>query len=85
MSPNRSCQELSEDRNQTLGQERPGQPAVTSLTPAETIHLAARGPPWVERRSGIPDYTHMRVGMRTPARRASRARRHLDKQFMPAH
>lgn len=32
VSPIRSCQELSEDRIQTLGQERPGQPAVTSLT-----------------------------------------------------
>lgn len=40
-------QELSEDRIQILGQERPGQPAVTSLTLAETIHLAERGPPWV--------------------------------------
>lgn len=48
-SPIRSCQELSEDRIQTHGQERPGQPAVTSLTLAETIHLAERGPPWVEK------------------------------------
>lgn len=54
MSPIRSCQELSEDRIQTLGQERPGQPAVTSLTLAETIHLAERGPPWVERNSPDP-------------------------------
>ena len=37
-----------------LGQERPGQPAVTSLTLAETIHLAEGGPPWVERNS--PDH-----------------------------
>lgn len=47
-------QELSEDRIQTLGQERPGQPAVTSLTLAETIHLAERGPPWVERNLSEP-------------------------------
>lgn len=45
LSPIGSCQELSEDRIQTLGQERPGQPAVTSLTLAETIHLAEGGPP----------------------------------------
>lgn len=45
LSPIRSCQELSEDRIQTLGQERPGQPAVTSPTLAETIHLAEGGPP----------------------------------------
>lgn len=30
---------------QTYGQERSGQPAVTSPTTAETIHLAGRGPP----------------------------------------
>ena len=54
VSPIRSCQELSEDRIQTLGQERPGQPAVTSLTLAETIHLAERGPPWVERNPPDP-------------------------------
>ncbi|CAB1417643.1 unnamed protein product [Pleuronectes platessa] len=53
-SPIRSCQELSEDRIQTHGQERPGQPAVTSLTLAETIHLAERGPPRVERTSPDP-------------------------------
>lgn len=59
MSPIRSCQELSEDRIQTLGQERPGQPAVTSMTLAETIHLAERGPPWVERNSPDPRlYAH---------------------------
>lgn len=45
LSPIGSCQELSEDRIQTPGQERPGQPAVTSLTLAETIHLAEGGPP----------------------------------------
>lgn len=54
VSPIRSCQGLSDDRIQTLGQERPGQPAVTSLTLAETIHLAERGPPWVERDSPDP-------------------------------
>lgn len=54
VSPIRSCQKLSEDRIQTLGQERPGQPAVTSLTLAETIHLAERGPPRVERSSPDP-------------------------------
>lgn len=47
-------QELSEDRIQSHGQKRPGQPAVTSLTLAETIHLAERGPPWVERNSPDP-------------------------------
>lgn len=53
-SPIGSCQELSEDRIQTLGQERPGQPAVTSLTLPETIHLAERGPPRVERNLSDP-------------------------------
>lgn len=53
-SPIGSCQELSEDRIQTLGQERPGQPAVTSPTLPETIHLAERGPPWVERNLSDP-------------------------------
>lgn len=57
--PIRSCQELSEDGIQTLGQKRPGQPAVTSLTLAETIHLAERGPPWVEKNSPDPRlYAH---------------------------
>lgn len=30
---------------------------------AETIHLAQRGPPWVE--SQIPDYTHIKAGVCT--------------------
>lgn len=57
--PIRSCQELSDDRIQTRGQQRPGQPAVTSLTLAETIHLAERGPPRVERNAPDPRrHTH---------------------------
>lgn len=66
VSPIRSCQELSEDRIQTLGQERPGQPAVTPLTLAETIHLAQRGPPWVERNSPGPKlHSHERRNVHT--------------------
>lgn len=53
-SPIRSCQELSEDRIQTFGQEGPGQPAVTSPPLAETVHLAERGPPWAERNRPDP-------------------------------
>ena len=87
MSPIRSCQELSEDRIQTLGQERPGQPAVTSLTLAETIHLAERGPPWVQRNSPDPRLhahdgrnAHTHTHTHT-SRHVSHAHRHMNKHL----
>lgn len=79
MSPIRSCQELSEDRIQTLGQERPGQPAVTPLTLAEPIHLAERGPPWAERNSPDPRlHAHEGRNAHTPA---DMFRVHADKHL----
>lgn len=50
-------QELSKDRIQTHSQEKAGQPAVTSLTLAETIHLAERGPPRAQRNMPDPRLT----------------------------
>ncbi|KAJ3592277.1 hypothetical protein NHX12_007405, partial [Muraenolepis orangiensis] len=43
----------SEDGFQSLDGEGLGQPAVTPLTPAETVHLADRGPSWLQTSSSL--------------------------------
>lgn len=46
LSPIGSCQRTG---SRAVARRGPGPPAVTSLTPAETIHLVRGGPPWAGR------------------------------------